>query len=159
MKTLGEFLQRLEDDSAFEKKAQAYNNGDDLMAFVESEGYDFTLDQLTSAFKERADLPPQAPVTAPAPPEVSTTTPPGAEVTTFPLSPAAFPQDATSAVSPKNGSAQCPLEPARRELQGLTEAIPPKDLEENSGGIFKGGGGRHRGVSLQRLKSVAGEDS
>ena len=60
MKTLGEFLQRLEDDSAFEKKAQAFNNGDELMAFVKSEGYDFTLEQLTSAFKQRANLPPQA---------------------------------------------------------------------------------------------------
>ena len=47
MKTLGEFLQRLENDSLFEKKAQAFNNGDELMAFVESEGYDFTLEELT----------------------------------------------------------------------------------------------------------------
>ena len=58
MKTLGEFLQRLEDDSVFEKKAQAFNQGDELMAFVKREGYDFTLEQLTSAFQERANLPP-----------------------------------------------------------------------------------------------------
>ena len=71
MKTLGEFLQRLENDSLFEKQAQAFNNGDELMAFVESEGYDFTLEELTSAFKQKAQLPPETEDTAPAPPDVS----------------------------------------------------------------------------------------
>jgi predicted ribosomally synthesized peptide with nif11-like leader len=159
MKTLGEFLQRLEDDSAFEKKAQAYNNGDELMAFVESEGYNFTLEQLTSAFKQRANLPPQADVTAPLPSDVRTSTPPRPEVTPFPVSPAACPQDATSAVSAIKGSADFPREPGRQELQKPPGALPPKDLEEKSGALFKGGGGRHRGFSPERLKSVSGDDS
>jgi predicted ribosomally synthesized peptide with nif11-like leader len=159
MKTLGEFLQRLEDDAAFEKKAQAFNNGDELMAFVKGEGYDFTLEHLTCAFQQRADLPPQAQVTAPAPPDVSASIPPGPEVTPFPVSPAASPQDAASTVSAVKGSADFPREPARQEQQKSPEAIPRKDLEEKAGGLFKGGGGRHRGFSPERLKSVSEEDS
>ena len=50
MKTLEEFIQRLQDDAAFEKQAQSFNHGDDLMAFVKREGYDFTLEQLMSEF-------------------------------------------------------------------------------------------------------------
>ena len=132
MKTLGEFLQRLEDDSVFEKKAQAFNNGDELMAFVKSEGYDFTLEQLTSAFKERANLPPRAEGLAPAPPDVSASTPPRPEVTAFPGSPAALPQGETSAASPNHGSADFPREQPKQELQELPGAMPPKDLEEKS---------------------------
>jgi predicted ribosomally synthesized peptide with nif11-like leader len=67
MKTLGEFIQRLQDDAAFEEKAQAFDNGDELMAFVKSEGYDFTLEQLTGAFKQNAQLPPEADDMAPRP--------------------------------------------------------------------------------------------
>ena len=37
MKTLEEFIQRLQDDAAFEKQAQSFNQGDDLMAFVKRE--------------------------------------------------------------------------------------------------------------------------
>lgn len=156
MKTLGEFLQRLEDDSLFEKKAQAFNNGDELMAFVESEGYDFTLEQLTNAFKQKANLPPQAEVTAPGPPDVSAFTPPRPEVTTFPVSPAAFPQDATGVASSKDESADFPRERPRDEQRELPGEMSPKDLAEK---LFKGGGGRHRGFSPLRLKSVSGEDS
>jgi predicted ribosomally synthesized peptide with nif11-like leader len=157
MKTLGEFLQRLEDDSGFEKKAQAYNNGDELMAFVKGEGYDFTLEQLTKAFKERANLPPQAESLAPARPEVSAPTPPRPEVTTFPGSPAPLPQGETGATSPKNLTANFP---PRQELPELPEAISPQNLEEKStGGLFGGGGGRHRGLSPERLKNVVAEDS
>jgi predicted ribosomally synthesized peptide with nif11-like leader len=157
MKTLGEFLQRLEDDSVFEKKAQAYNNGDELMAFVKGEGYDFTLEQLTRAFKERANLPPRAESLAPARLDVSASTPPGPEVTTFPGSPAALPQGETSVASPINLTANFP---PRQELPELPGAIPPQNLEEKStGGLFGGGGGRHRGLSPERLKNVVAEDS
>jgi predicted ribosomally synthesized peptide with nif11-like leader len=160
MKTLGEFLQRLEDDSGFEKKAQAYNNGDELMAFVKGEGYDFTLEQLTRAFKERADLPPRAKSLAPARPNVSASTPPRPEVTTFPGSPAALPQGETSATAPKNLTANFPREQPRQELPELPGAMPPKNPEEKStGGLFGGGGGRHRGLSPERLKNVVAEDS
>jgi predicted ribosomally synthesized peptide with nif11-like leader len=157
MKTLGEFLQRLEDDSEFEKKAQAYNNGDELMAFVKGEGYDFTLEQLTKAFQERANLPPRAESLAPARPEVSASTPPRLEVTTFPGSPAALPPGETGATSPINLTTNFP---PRQELPELPGAIPPQNLEEKStGGLFGGGGGRHRGLSPERLKNVVAEDS
>jgi predicted ribosomally synthesized peptide with nif11-like leader len=160
MKTLGEFLQRLEDDSVFEKNAQAYNDGDDLMAFVKSEGYDFTLEELTIAFQQRANLPPQALSIAPAVPVVSDPAPPVPEVTTFPGSPAALPQGETSVTPPKNLSADFPREQPKQELKELPGAIPPKDLEEKStGGLFGRGGGRHRGLSSARLKNVTGEDS
>lgn len=52
MKTVEEFIQRLQKDPEFEQKAQAYENSDDFMGFVKSEGYDFTLDQLLSEFKQ-----------------------------------------------------------------------------------------------------------
>jgi predicted ribosomally synthesized peptide with nif11-like leader len=160
MKTLGEFLQRLEDDSVFEKKAQAYNNGDELMAFVKSEGYEFTLEELTTAFKHRAHLSPRAESLAPARPEVSASTPPSPEVTTFPGSPAALLQGETSATSPKNLTANFPQEQPRQELPELPGTMPPKDLEEKStGGLFGRGGGRHRGLSPERLKNVVAEDS
>jgi predicted ribosomally synthesized peptide with nif11-like leader len=158
MKTLGEFLQRLEDDSLFEKKAQAYHDGDELMAFVESEGYDFTLEQLTNAFKQRENLPAQAEITVPSPPEAEVTTPspPEAQVTTFPVSPAAFPQNATGVASPKDGSADFPREQPREEHKELPGEMSPKDLVEK---LFKGGGGRHRGFSPERLKNALEEDS
>ena len=160
MKTLGEFIQRLQDDAAFEEKAQAFDNGDDLMAFVKSEGYDFTLEQLSSAFRQRPQLPPEADGMAPATTDVSASTQPEPEVTPFPRNPAAFPHGETSAASPENGRADFPREHSRRELQELPGEIPPKDLEEKStGGLFGGGGGRHRGVSSERLKNVLEEDS
>jgi predicted ribosomally synthesized peptide with nif11-like leader len=51
MKTMEEFIQRLQNDPEFEQKAQAYENSDEFMEFVKSEGYDFTLDQLLDEFK------------------------------------------------------------------------------------------------------------
>ncbi|MFZ5448430.1 MAG: Nif11-like leader peptide family RiPP precursor [Thermodesulfobacteriota bacterium] len=52
MKTVEEFIQRLQNDPEFEHKAQAYENSDEFMGFVKSEGYEFTLDQLLDKFKE-----------------------------------------------------------------------------------------------------------
>ena len=75
MKNLGEFIQRLQDDPAFDKKAQTFDNGDELMAFVKREGYDFNLEQLTSEFKHRAKLPTEAGGMAPAPTDVRASTP------------------------------------------------------------------------------------
>ena len=160
MKTLGEFIQRLQDDAAFEEKAQAFENGDDLMAFVKREGYDFTLEQLTTEFKQRAELASESDDAALAPPDVSTPTPPGPEVTEVPEDSPAIPQGETLAASPENGLADLPRVHSRQELQELQGGIHPKDLEEKStGGLFGRGGGRHRGFSAQRLKSVSGEDS
>jgi predicted ribosomally synthesized peptide with nif11-like leader len=160
MKTLGEFIQRLQNDAAFEKKAQAFDNGDELMAFVKSEGYDFTLEELTSEFKRGAELPNEADGMGPVPTDVSASTPPRPDVTAFPRRPAAFPHGEKSAASPKNGSADFPREQSRQGLQKLPGEIPPKDPEEKStGGLPRVGGGRHRGFSPQRLKGVSGEDS
>ena len=156
MKTLGEFLQRLEDDSLFEKKAQAYNNGDELMAFVESEGYDFTLEQLTNAFKQRANLPPQAEVTAPAPPDVSASTPPRPEVTAFPVSPAALPQGETSAASPKNRSANFPREQRGRSYRNYRGNFPEGPGGKVTGGLFKGWRGQTPGVFPREIKERLG---
>ncbi|MEJ2673132.1 MAG: Nif11-like leader peptide family natural product precursor, partial [Deltaproteobacteria bacterium] len=52
LKTVEEFIQRLHDDPEFERKTQAYENTDEFMEFIKSEGYDFTLDQLTAKFKQ-----------------------------------------------------------------------------------------------------------
>jgi hypothetical protein len=156
MKTLGEFLQRLEDDSLFEKNAQAYQDGDELMAFVESEGYDFTLEQLTNAFKQRENLPAQAGITVPSPSDVSASTPTRPEGTAFPVSPAAVPQNATGVASPKEGSADFPRERPREEQKELPGEMSSKKLAQK---LFKGGGGRHRGFSPERIKNAFEEDS
>lgn len=50
MKTIEEFIQRLQNDPEFEQQAQAYENSDEFMNFVKSEGYDFSLDQLLDKF-------------------------------------------------------------------------------------------------------------
>ena len=66
MKTLEEFIQRLQDDPAFEKQAQAFDHGDDLIAFVKRQGYDFTLEQLMSEFERGEKLPAETGGLAPA---------------------------------------------------------------------------------------------
>ena len=70
MKTVEEFMQRLQDDPEFELQAQAYENNDEFMNFVKSAGYDFTLDQLLDKFKHEEEVAPQ---TA-EPPPVTTKT-------------------------------------------------------------------------------------
>ena len=160
MKTLGEFLQRLENDSLFEKQAQAFNNGDDLMAFVESEGYDFTLEELTSAFKQKAQLPPETGDTAPATPGRQRLRPswgggygdsrksgsPTPQRNKYRLTESGEPRLAPGAI--KAGGA------------GTTGRNSPKGPGgKSTAGLFRGGGGRHRGFSPERLKCVLGEDS
>jgi Nif11 domain len=159
MKTLGEFLQRLEDDPLFENQAQAFNSGDELMAFVESEGYDFTLAQLTSAFKQRGNLPPEGDAAVPAPPEVSTPTQPTPEVTACLVSPATSPPADTITALPNQESAGLPREQSGPEVRELQGVMPAKALAEKLSGLFRGGGGRHRGFSPERLKNAPEEDS
>ena len=53
MKTGVEFIQRMQDDAEFRQKVNACANGVDRLAFLKSEGYDFTpfmqiLDNLSS---------------------------------------------------------------------------------------------------------------
>jgi predicted ribosomally synthesized peptide with nif11-like leader len=65
MKTVNEFTQRLQHDPEFERKAQAFENNEDFMAFVKAEGYDFTLNQLL----EELDRKPQLDAEVDAPPQ------------------------------------------------------------------------------------------
>ena len=156
MKTLEEFIQRLQDDAAFEKQAQAFDNGDDLMAFVKSEGYDFTLEQLMSEFKQGAKLPAEAGGMAPAPTDVSASTPPRPDDAEFPRQPEAFPNGERGTALLKSGNDDFTREQPGERLQQPQGAMPPPEPEEESpGGLFRGGGGRHRGFSPQRLKSIS----
>jgi len=160
MKTLGEFIQRLQVDPAFEKQAQAFDNGDELMVFVKREGYDFTLEQLMDEFQRGAKLAAEAGGMAPAPTDARATTPRRPDDPKSRRQPEAFPNDEKSAALSKRGSGDSTREPPGQKLQEPQRAIPPPDPEEESPGrLFRGGGGRHRGFSPQRLKSIAGEDS
>jgi predicted ribosomally synthesized peptide with nif11-like leader len=152
MKTLAEFIQRLQDDPAFEKQAQAFDNGEDLMAFVKSEGYDFTLEQLTIEFKHEAKLGAEAGETAPAPQGADA--PPGQmdQDAAFPGGPEAVPEGEPSPVVPTGGSHDFNRQQASEGFE------TPEAEEESPEGMPRINGGRHRGFSSQRLKSVSGEE-
>ena len=160
MKTVGEFIQRLQEDAVFEKRAQAFDNADELMAFVRLEGYDFTLEQLMDEFKQEAKVRAEADGMAPAPTDQNASSPARPDDPEFPPQPEAFPNGEKSPALDKPWSDDSTGEPPGRNLQELTRALPPPDPEAGSpGGLSRGGGGRHRGFSPQRLKSIAGEDS
>jgi predicted ribosomally synthesized peptide with nif11-like leader len=152
MKTLEEFIQRLQDDAAFEKRAQAFDNGEELMAFVKSEGYDFTLEQLTIEFKQGAQGRTSAGEMAPAPGEAGAATGRRRQEAAFPGRPEAFPNGEPGTAVPKSGS------PAFTREQP-SEALPTAEPEEESPeALPRVGGGRHRGFSRQRLKPIPGEN-
>jgi predicted ribosomally synthesized peptide with nif11-like leader len=67
MKTIEEFIHRLKNDPEFEQQAHAYEDSDEFLHFLKSEGYDFTLDQLLDIFKDEevAELMMPTPVAAP----------------------------------------------------------------------------------------------
>ncbi len=140
MKTLKEFIQRLQDDAAFEERAHAFVTDDELMAFVKSEGYDFTLEELTDELQ---------PVAATRPAAVD-------------LTPATDEEAATKAVEFAGGREAL----SRSESRDFTKEDPSRGLpkpqgepkERSLGELFRLGGGRHRGFSPQRLKSVTGEE-
>jgi predicted ribosomally synthesized peptide with nif11-like leader len=64
------FIQRLEQDPEFERQAQSFENNDAFMEFVRKAGYDFTLDQLTGAFKrnQKEEVKPEVQQQPPSPP-------------------------------------------------------------------------------------------
>jgi len=67
MKTVEEFIQRLQNDPEFERQAQALGTSDEFMIFVKNAGYDFTLDQLLDKFKDdEEEDQPVMPLPAPA---------------------------------------------------------------------------------------------
>ncbi|MBU4234288.1 MAG: Nif11-like leader peptide family natural product precursor [Proteobacteria bacterium] len=218
MKTLEEFIQRLQNDPAFEKQAQAFDHGDDLIAFVKRQGYDFTLEQLMSEFERGEKLPAETGDLAPAPADVSPSPPPRPDEPEFPWQPEALssPESGTSLLEtgnddfsreqplerlpqpeeampptahvspsppprpdepefpwqpevfsspesgtdlPKRGNDDFTREQPLERLPQSKAAMPtPEAEEEPRAGLFRGGGGRHRGFSPERLKSISEED-
>jgi len=159
MKTLEEFVQRLQDDAAFEKQSQTFVTGDALMAFVKREGYDFTLEQLMRKFKHAAKPPIEAGGMAPTPADVTASTPPRPDDPVFPRKPEAFPNAEKSAALLKKGSDDFTREQPGEGLQKPKGEMPSLGPAEKSPGeLPRVGGGRHRGFSPQRLKSIPGED-
>ena len=159
MKTLEEFIQRLQDDAEFEKQAQTFVTGDTLMAFVKSEGYDFTLEQLTGKFKQAAKSPTEAGGMAPAPTDAKAPTPPRPDDPAFPRKPEAFPNAEKSAALLNKVSGDFTREQPGEGLQKPKGEMPPLGPAEKSLREFsRVGGGRHRGFSPQRLKSILEED-
>ena len=93
MKTVAEFIQRLQDDPAFEKQAQAFEHGDELIAFVKRQGYDFTLEQLMSEFEREEKLAAETGGLGPAPADASPSPPPRPDEAEFPGSPKPWPAE------------------------------------------------------------------
>jgi predicted ribosomally synthesized peptide with nif11-like leader len=159
MKTLEAFIQRLQDDPAFEKQAHAFDHGDDLMAFVKRQGYDFTLEQLMSEFEREEKLPAETGGLAPAPADVSPSPPPRPDDPEFPRQAEGFSSPESATDRPKRGIDDFPWEPPIERLPQPQEAMPPAEAEaEPRAGLFRGGGGRHRGFSAQRLKPLSEEE-
>jgi predicted ribosomally synthesized peptide with nif11-like leader len=160
MKTLAEFIQRLRDDAAFEKQAQAFEHGDDLIAFVKREGYDFTLEQLMHELEPAEELPAETGGMAPAPADLSPPLPPGpdeAESTRKPEALSGGERGAGLLGSAKDDfTGKTPLDSLPQPQAAMPSPVPE---EEPRAGLFRGGGGRHRGFCAQKLKSVSEEDS
>ena len=156
MKTLEDFIQRLQDDPAFEKRAQAFDQGDDLIAFVKREGYDFTLEQLMREFERGEKLAAETSGMAPAPAEVSPSPPPRPVEPEFPRQPGVVSSPGRGTDLPKKGIDDFSREPPVERVPQSNPTIPPPEPEaEPRAGLFRGSGGRHRGFSPQRLKPIS----
>jgi predicted ribosomally synthesized peptide with nif11-like leader len=159
MKTLEEFIQRLQDDPAFEKQAHAFDHGDDLIAFVKREGYDFTLEQLTREFERAETSPAETGGLAPPPADVSPSPSPRPDEAEFPRQAEGFSSEESGKNLPKRGIDDFTREPPLAMVPQPKEAVPPAEAEaEPRAGLFRGGGGRHRGFSPQRLRSTSEEE-
>ena len=158
MKTVQEFIQRLQDDPAFERQAHAFDHGDDLIAFVKRQGYDFTLEQLMSEFAREEQLPAESSGLAPA--DVSPLPPPRPVEPEFPRQPEALPGGEGATALPETGNDDVTRRQPLERLPQPQKAMPPLEAEsEPRAGLFRGGGGRHRGFSPQRLKSTSEEET
>jgi predicted ribosomally synthesized peptide with nif11-like leader len=159
MKTLVEFIQRLQDDPAFEKQAHAFEQGDDLIAFVKREGYDFTLEQLMREFERAEKLPAETGGLAPAPADVSPSPPPRPDEPEVPWQPEVFSSPESPTDLPQGGNDGFSREQPMERLPQPKETMPAAEAEsEPQAGLFRGGGGRHRGFSPQRLRSISEEE-
>jgi len=156
MKTVAEFIQRLQNDPAFEKQAQAFEHGDDLIAFAKRQGYDFTLEQLMSEFEPEEKLP--AETTGMAPADMSPSTPPRPEEAEFPKKPEALSGPERGAALVERGNDNVTQEPPSERLPQPQGATPPEPEKVPLAGLFRSGGGRHRGFSAQRLKPISEEE-
>jgi predicted ribosomally synthesized peptide with nif11-like leader len=160
MKTLEEFIQRLQVDTGFEARAQAFDNGDELIAFARSEGYDFTLEQLMDEFQQQAKLRAEAKEEARAPTDESASSPPGPEDPEISTQPEVSLNHTENASLGEVENRDSTLELPEQKAQEPPAALPqPGPKEMPPAGLFRGGGGRHRGFSPQRLKSGAIEES
>jgi predicted ribosomally synthesized peptide with nif11-like leader len=156
MKTLAEFIQRLQEDAAFEEQAQSFDHADDLMAFVKRKGYDFTLEQLMREFESGEK--PRAKTGGPAP--VRASPPPRPDRAEFPGQPKAFSGLEKGAGLLTRSDTDVGREtPVERVPQPQAAMTPPGPEEGPRAGLFKSGGGRHRGFCPQRLKSLSEEES
>ena len=159
MKTLAEFIQRLHNDAAFEKQAQAFDHGDDLMAFVKSEGYDFTLEQLMHEFERGEKSPEKTGAPGPKPADVSVSTPSRPDDAAFPNQPETLSSGERGAALLTRSNDDLSREPAvERVPQSKAAMLPPGPEAAPPAGLFRGSGGRHRGFPPQRLKSTSEED-
>ena len=137
MKTVAEFIQRLQDDPAFEKQAQAFEHGDDLIAFVKRQGYDFTLEQLMSEFERGEKLPAETGGLAPAPADVSPSPPLKPDEAEFPRQPEVLSSGESAAVPPETGHDGFTPEPPLERVPQPKEAMPPPEAEEEPrAGLF-----------------------
>jgi hypothetical protein len=159
MKTLGEFIQRLQDDAAFEKQAYAFDHGDDLIAFVMREGYDFTLEQLMHELGPAEKLPAETGGMASAPPDIIPSLPPEPAEAEFPRKPETLSGGERGAglLERENDdfTGEIPLDRLPQPQAAMSLPVPE---EEPRAGLFRGGGGRHRGFSSQKLKTISEED-
>jgi predicted ribosomally synthesized peptide with nif11-like leader len=157
MKTLEEFIQRLQDDPAFEKQAHAFDSGDDLIAFVRREGYDFTLEQLMREFERASKSPAEPEGLAPPPADASPPPPPRPDEPEFPSQPESLSGDDTISKSGNNDFTGA--QPQEKAPQPKTAMPLPAVEAEPRAGLFRGDGGRHRGFSPERLKSTSQEET
>ena len=120
MKTLAEFIQRLQDDAAFEKQAHAFDHGDDLMAFVKREGYDFTLEQLMNELEPEEKLPAETAAWRRPPADISPSPPPGPDEAEFPRQPEALSSEESGTALPERGIDDFTREPALGKIAATT---------------------------------------
>jgi predicted ribosomally synthesized peptide with nif11-like leader len=160
MKTVEEFIQRLQDDPAFEKQAQAFDHGDDLIAFVKREGYDFTLEDLMSEFERAEKSPGETGDLAPPPANMSPSPSPIPDAAEFPSQPETLSGKDSATDLPTGSNNDFPREtPVERVTQPEAAMPPPETAVEPRAGLFRGGGGRHRGFSPERLKATSEEET
>jgi predicted ribosomally synthesized peptide with nif11-like leader len=160
MKTVQEFIQRLQDDPAFEKQAHAFDHGDDLMAFVKRQGYDFTLEELMCEFERVEKSPGKTADPAPPPADVSPSPAPIPVEAELPKQPDTLSgKESGTDISPGRNN-DFTRKPALERIPQPEAAMPPPETAaEPRGGLFRGGGGRHRGFSPERLKATSEEET